>query len=53
MKLYIEQAFALAMDGDIKGAFATLFQDVEGPEEFFGKLINYLRKIVGIDGKDY
>ncbi len=49
MKLYIEEAFALAIDGDIKGAFAVLFQAVEGPEVFFGKLIKFLRDTLGVE----
>ena len=52
MKLYIKEAFALAIDGDIKGAFAALFQGVQGPDAFFADLIAYLRGILGIE-KDY
>ena len=49
MKLFIEEAFALAIKGDFKGAFATLFQKVEGPEVFFGKLIQFLRDTLGVE----
>ena len=52
MKLYIKEAIETAMGGDVKGAFAVLFQDVEGPEAFFADLIAYLRGILGIE-KDY
>lgn len=47
MKLYIEEAFALAIDGDIKGAFAKLFGEVQSPVDFFKDLIAYLRGILG------
>ena len=48
MKLYIVEAFALAIDGDIKGAFAALFQGVQGPDAFFADLIDYLRRTLGV-----
>ena len=52
MKLYIVEAVEIAMDGDIKGAFAKLFQDVQGADSFFNDLITYLRNILGIK-EDY
>ena len=55
MKLYIEEAFAAAKGGDVKGAFEILFQDlggmIKGPTVFFADLFAYLRKTLGIDAE--
>lgn len=52
MKLYIEEAIKAAMEGDVKGAFEVLFQDltanVKSPVEFFEELIDYLRRTLGV-----
>ena len=52
-KLYIEEAFNIAMGGDIKGAFEKLFSGyttgVQSPAEFFQDLFDSLRKVLGIE----
>ena len=52
MKLYIEEAIAAAMNGDVKGAFEILFQDLtanaKSPIEFFEELIDYLRRTLDV-----
>ena len=48
MKLFIEEAYNLAIAGDVKGAFAELFKGFGTIEEFFNSVINYLRKTLGV-----
>lgn len=55
MKFYIEEAFAAAKAGDVKGAFEILFKDltgmIMGPTDFFAELFAYLRKTLGIEAE--